>query len=52
MSGCFFKIESEEGAWNTGTKYEHGNRLPSHRQGGYFPVPRLIPARTCARKCA
>src|SRR5213592_1819423 len=25
MSGCFVKIESEEAAWNSGTKYEHGN---------------------------
>jgi glutamine synthetase len=40
MSGCFVKIESEEAAWNTGTKYEHGNS--GYRpgvKGGYFPVP-------------
>ena len=30
--------ESEEGAWNTGRDYEHGNmRPPPGRQGGYFP---------------
>ena len=40
MSGSFFKIESEEGAWNTGTSYEHGNNgyRPTVK-GGYFPVP-------------
>ncbi|MDB5819784.1 MAG: glnA, partial [Rhizobacter sp.] len=25
MSGCFVKIEAEEGAWNTSKKYDHGN---------------------------
>ena len=40
MSGSFFKIESEEGAWNTGASYEHGNNgyRPTVK-GGYFPVP-------------
>ncbi len=40
MSGCFVKIESEEGAWNSGRDYEHGNS--GYRpgvKGGYFPVP-------------
>lgn len=39
MSGCFFKIKSEEAAWSTGIDYEHGNL--GHRptvKGGYFPV--------------
>ena len=34
------KIDSEEGAWNTGAEYEGGNH--GHRprvKGGYFPVP-------------
>ncbi|MBT9610953.1 MAG: glutamine synthetase beta-grasp domain-containing protein, partial [Aquabacterium sp.] len=40
MSGSFFEIQAEEGAWNTGTKYEHGNTgyRPTVK-GGYFPVP-------------
>lgn len=40
MSGCFFKIDSEEGSWSTGLKIEGGNT--GHRpavKGGYFPVP-------------
>ena len=40
MSGCFAKIESEEAAWSSSTKYEHGNS--GYRpgvKGGYFPVP-------------
>jgi len=39
MSGSFYKIDSIEGAWNSGTKYEQGNS--GHRpgiKGGYFPV--------------
>ena len=39
MGHTFFKIESEEAAWNTGTKYEGGNS--GYRpgvKGGYFPV--------------
>ena len=40
MSGCSFKIGSEEASWNTGTALEGGNM--GHRpavKGGYFPVP-------------
>jgi glutamine synthetase len=40
MSGCGYKITSEEAAWSTNNEYEHGNS--GHRprvKGGYFPVP-------------
>ena len=40
MSGSFFKIDSEEAKWNSGSEYEGGNL--GHRpgvKGGYFPVP-------------
>jgi glutamine synthetase len=40
MSGCSVKINSEEGAWSSGEKFEGGNT--GHRpgvKGGYFPVP-------------
>lgn len=40
MSGSFFKINSTEAAWNSGTSYEGGNK--GHRpgvKGGYFPLP-------------
>ncbi|EKE73057.1 glutamate--ammonia ligase [Gallaecimonas xiamenensis] len=39
MSGCFYKLDSEEAAWNTGREYDAGNK--GHRpmvKGGYFPV--------------
>ena len=39
MGHTFFKIDSEEGAWNSGTKYDSGNT--GYRpgvKGGYFPV--------------
>ena len=39
MGHTFFKIDSEEAAWNSGTKYEGGNS--GYRpgvKGGYFPV--------------
>lgn len=40
MSGCGLTINSEEGAWATGQKFDGGNT--GHRprvKGGYFPVP-------------
>jgi glutamine synthetase len=40
MNGCFYKVDAQEAAWNTGTTLEHGNM--GHRprvKGGYFPVP-------------
>lgn len=40
MSGCFYKLDSEEASWNTGTSMKEGNM--GHRprvKGGYFPVP-------------
>ena len=40
MQGASYKIDSEEGAWNTNREHEHGNI--GHRptvKGGYFPVP-------------
>lgn len=40
MNGCFYKVDSEEAGWNTGTVMEKGNM--GHRpriKGGYFPVP-------------
>ena len=40
MQGAFYSIDSSEGAWNPGRKYEENNS--GHRptvKGGYFPVP-------------
>jgi len=40
MQGAFYKVDSDEGAWNTGRSSEDGNT--GHRptvKGGYFPVP-------------
>lgn len=40
MHGAFYKINSEEGAWNSGAEIVGGNT--GHRtrvKGGYFPVP-------------
>lgn len=40
MNGSFFKINSEEGAWASGEKFEGGNMAHRPRvKGGYFPVP-------------
>ena len=39
INGSFYEIESEQGAWNSGKSYEHGNT--GHRppvKGGYFPT--------------
>jgi glutamine synthetase len=40
MNGCFYEVDSNEAAWNSGTMLEEGNM--GHRprvKGGYFPVP-------------
>jgi glutamine synthetase len=40
MQGAFYKVDSDEGAWNTDRSLEEGNT--GHRptvKGGYFPVP-------------
>ena len=40
MQGAFYRIDSEEGAWNPSRSYEDSNT--GHRptvKGGYFPVP-------------
>ena len=40
MQGCFYKVDSDEGAWNSDRSIEEGNI--GHRptvKGGYFPVP-------------
>ncbi len=40
MGGIFYKIESEEAAWNTGKEYDGSNMgHRPHVKGGYFPVP-------------
>ena len=53
MHGSFYQIDSEEGAWNTGSEYEDGN--PGHRpgvKGGYFPVPPVDSTMIFAAACA
>ncbi|HSH29610.1 MAG TPA: glutamate--ammonia ligase [Thiohalobacter sp.] len=40
IGGAFYKLDSEEGSWNTEQVFEDGNM--GHRpsvKGGYFPVP-------------
>lgn len=40
MNGIFYQIDSKEGAWNSRTRYDEGNK--GYRpgvKGGYFPVP-------------
>ena len=40
MRGAFYEIDSVQGAWNSATEYQDGNK--GHRpgiKGGYFPVP-------------
>ena len=40
IRGCFYEIDSAQGAWNLGKDYPEGNK--GHRpgvKGGYFPVP-------------
>src|SRR5580693_6173449 len=40
MRGAFYSIDSVQGAWNSQTEYQEGNK--GHRpgiKGGYFPVP-------------
>ncbi|MCX7054293.1 MAG: type I glutamate--ammonia ligase, partial [Proteobacteria bacterium] len=40
INGCFYEVDSAQGAWNSGAQLEGGNL--GHRptvKGGYFPVP-------------
>ncbi|MFT7880274.1 MAG: type I glutamate--ammonia ligase [Sulfurimonas sp.] len=39
INSAYYKVDTEEGGWNTDTKYEYGNM--AHRpgtKGGYFPT--------------
>src|SRR5210317_192703 len=42
MQGAFYKVDSDEGAWNTDRASSEGEGNTGHRptvKGGYFPVP-------------
>ena len=42
MQGAFYKVDSDEGAWNTDRASAEGEGNTGHRptvKGGYFPVP-------------
>ena len=45
MNGCFYRVDAEDAAWNSGTEDKNGNL--GHRpfvKGGYFPVPPVDPS--------
>ena len=49
MNTCFYEFSSDEGPYVTGRILPEGNA--GHRppiKGGYFPVPPVDSARTCA----
>ena len=51
MNETSFMIDSSEGPYNTGKKYENGNM--GHRpgiKGGYFPVPPVDSAQDMRRR--
>jgi hypothetical protein len=53
MGHTFFKVDSEEAAWNSGAKYDGANS--GYRpgvKGGYFRCRRPTPCTTCAPRCA
>ena len=52
ISGSFYKVDSDEGCWNTGRVFDEGNM--GHRpgvKGGYFPYLPLIHCMTCVLPC-
>ena len=53
ISGCFYKVDSQEADWNSERVYQDGNM--GHRpgvKGGYFPVPPVDSLTTSVRPCA